>query len=197
MIPLFFGALAVVFLAELGDKTQLATLGLATRYPPAKVLIGVGLGFAVITGIGVLVGATIGAAIPEDVLTVVAGVLFLGFASRELWELRSLESDDDDDDDEVVERKMRSPILTSALTIGVAELGDKTQITAAALAARTEGVGIAAVWLGATLGELGACALAVLAGHLLKDRLSKRATHILAASAFLIAGLGTLATLAF
>jgi putative Ca2+/H+ antiporter (TMEM165/GDT1 family) len=194
MVAPFLAALTVVFLAELGDKTQLATLGLATRYPPWKVLLGVGLGFAVVTALGVAVGGALARAVPGDALTVAAGVLFLGFAGRELWELRDL---DDDDDEEIVERHTRSVVLTAAVTIAIAELGDKTQITAAALAARESGVGLVGVWAGATLGELGACALAVGAGHLLSDRLTPRAVHVLAASAFGLAGLGTLATLAF
>lgn len=193
MLAPFVTALVVVFVAELGDKTQLAALALSTRYPPLKVLAGVALGFAVVTLAGVAVGGLLAAAVPEDVLVLVAGLLFLGFAARELWELRDLPEDDGEDD--VVERHTRSPVLTSALTIAVAELGDKTQLTAAALAANTAGLGLVGVWAGATLGEVGACALAIGAGHLLRDRLERRTLLLLAAAAFTLAGLGTLATL--
>jgi putative Ca2+/H+ antiporter (TMEM165/GDT1 family) len=189
----FLAALGVVFLAELGDKTQLAALALATRYPPWKVLAGVALGFAVLTGIGVAVGGVLADAVPADALTVVAGVLFLGFAGRELWELRDDEEEAEDDD--LPARAGRSAVLTSALTIAVAELGDKTQLTAVALAANTSGAGLVGVWLGATMGEVAACGLGIGAGRWLRDRLRPRHVHMLAAGAFGVAGLVTLATL--
>lgn len=191
MLGPFFVALGVVFLAELGDKTQLAALALATRYPAIKVLAGVTLGFAVITGGGVLAGGALSAAVPDDVLTAVAGALFLGFAARELWELRG----DDDDEDEVVERHRRSAVMTSAVTIALAELGDKTQLTAVALAANTSGVGLLGVWAGATLGEAAACGIGIVAGRLLRDRLERRTLHLVAAAAFAIAGIAMLVTL--
>jgi Ca2+/H+ antiporter, TMEM165/GDT1 family len=189
----FFAALGVVFLAELGDKTQLAALALATRYPAAKVLAGVALGFAVVTGIGVAVGGALAEIVPDDVLTAVAGVLFLGFALRELWEARR--GEEDDEDEEVAERRSRSPVVTSALTIGIAELGDKTQLSAVALAANTSGIGLVGVWAGATLGEVAACALGIAAGRLLRDRLDRRVLSLVAAAAFGVAGVATLLTL--
>jgi putative Ca2+/H+ antiporter (TMEM165/GDT1 family) len=188
----FFGALGVVFLAELGDKTQLAALALATRYSPAKVLAGVALGFAVVTGMGVAVGGALAEVIPDDALTAVAGALFLAFAARELWEVSR---GDEDDDEEVAERHTRSAVMTSALTIGVAELGDKTQLTAVALAANTSGAGLVAVWAGATLGEVAACALGIVVGRVLRHRLDRRVLGLVAAAAFAIAGIATLLTL--
>jgi putative Ca2+/H+ antiporter (TMEM165/GDT1 family) len=186
-------AFGVAFLAELGDKTQLAALALATRYPAWKVLAGVALGFAVLTGVGVAVGGALADALPEDLVTVAAGLLFIAFGTRELLELRT--GEDDEDQDAVEERRTRSAVLTSALTIGVAELGDKTQIAAVALAAKTSGLGLVGVWIGATVGEVAACALGIGAGRWLRDRLDRRRLHVLAAAAFGIAGLATLATL--
>lgn len=208
MIGPFLGALAVVFVAELGDKTQLAALALATRHPPARVLAGVTLGFAVITLVGVAVGGLLAEAVPADALVLVAGLLFLAFGVRELLELRTLRAsgadshlpDAEDSGFEVgtAPRALgggRSAVLTSALTIGVAELGDKTQLTAAALAANTGGLGLVGVWAGATLGEVVACGLAIGTGHLLRDRLAPQALVGLAAGAFILAGGATLTTL--
>ncbi len=204
----FVGALVVVFVAELGDKTQLAALALSTRYPPARVLAGVTLGFAVITLVGVAVGGLLAEAVPADALVVVAGLLFLAFGARELVELRALRASGPDaqlPDAECsgvevgaappADRGGRSAVLTSALTIGVAELGDKTQLTAAALAANTSGLGLVGVWAGATLGEVAACGLAIGTGHLLRDRLAPQVLVALAAGAFILAGVATLATL--
>jgi putative Ca2+/H+ antiporter (TMEM165/GDT1 family) len=194
MVGPFLAAFGVVFLAELGDKTQLAALALATRYPPWKVLLGVALGFAVITALGVGVGGVLADTLPDELVTLAAGLLFLGFAVRELLELRDPD-DEEADEDELVERRTRSPVVTSALTIGLAELGDKTQIAAVALAANASGLALVGVWAGATAGEVAACALGIIAGRWLRDRLERRHLHLIAAGAFGIAGLATLATL--
>jgi Ca2+/H+ antiporter, TMEM165/GDT1 family len=52
----FFLAFAVVFLAELGDKTQLVALSLATRYRTVTVLAGITVAYAITNGVSVLVG---------------------------------------------------------------------------------------------------------------------------------------------
>ena len=75
----------VIFVAELGDKSQLMALAFATRYKALPVLAGITIATAVVHALSVVVGASVGAAFPTDVTSVVAGVAFLGFG---LWTLR-------------------------------------------------------------------------------------------------------------
>lgn len=153
-------ALAVVAVAELGDKTQLVALGLAARHRFVPVLAGITLAYGVTNGIAVLFGDLIGRSVGPRTLGIVVGLLFLGFA---VWTLRG---SDDEDEDEV--RTGRSVVLSVALAIGIAELGDKSMLTAGALAARGSAL---ATWVGATLGVAASTSLAVGVGRALGTRL--------------------------
>ena len=70
-------ALAAFFFAELGDKTQLATLTLATRYPPFGVWLGATLGMSLSAGLALVIGRALGTRLPERPIRIVAAVLFL------------------------------------------------------------------------------------------------------------------------
>ena len=79
----------MVFLAELGDKTQLAVLTLATRSPsPWGVLIGASVALVLSSVIAVVVGCTVARFIPDSATKIVhyaAGVLFIGFGIWTIW----------------------------------------------------------------------------------------------------------------
>ena len=71
------------FLAELGDKTMLATITLATQYPGAGGVTGVWLGstvgMVVADGLAILVGRALGRHLPEKAIRIGAAVLFFAF----------------------------------------------------------------------------------------------------------------------
>jgi len=77
----FLTTFSLIALAEFGDKTQLAVIALSTRYDRKKVFIGVILAFALVTGLGVLVGGVIYQFIPQNVIRILAGLLFVAFVS--------------------------------------------------------------------------------------------------------------------
>jgi Ca2+/H+ antiporter, TMEM165/GDT1 family len=168
-------AFAVVFVAELGDKTQLVALSLATRYRLPIVLAGMAIAYATTQGIAALVGAALGAALPTDAISVGAGILFLAFA---VWTLL-------DDEDEDADTAGRGSLLGVIGTMVVAELGDKSMLAGATLAADRSPF---PVWIGATLGETAAGAIAVVVGGVLGARLPERGTRLLAAALFAVFG---------
>lgn len=88
-------AFAVVFVAELGDKTQLVALGLAARYPLPVVLVGIGLAYTATQGLAALLGGALGAALPTTALGIGAAVLFFAFAAWTLVDV--LRADDGGD----------------------------------------------------------------------------------------------------
>lgn len=171
-------AFAVVFVAEFGDRTQLLLLALATRHRATPVVGGLLIGYGTMTVVAVALGAAIGSALPDTVVQVGSGLVFLGFA---VWTLLGDEDEEDDDVDERTERHPLALLLSIAGAIMVSEIGDKSMLATATLA--TEGDPVP-VWIGATLGILSAGALGVLAGRLLAERMRPEVLRWASASLF-------------
>ena len=173
-------AAALVFVAELGDKSQLLVLSLATRYRPLPVLLGFALAEGSANLLSAVVGGVLGATLPDAPLRIVGGLLFALFAWRAFRE-------DDDEDDDAPEVRPGHVVRSVAATMFVAELGDKTMLTTATLAAQQNPV---LTWVGGTLGITACGAIAVTVGRALGSRLPRRATRI--ASAVLFVAFGVL-----
>jgi len=184
----FLLAFGLIFVAELGDKTQLLALALAARHPVARVLLGVAIGTFAINLVSVLVGEMASLALPKFWIDLVAGIAFIGFG---LWTLRP---DDDDDDDDGGDRMRFGVVFTAAMSIFLAELGDKTMLATITLAGQRQQ--FVAIWLGASLGMFTANAAAVLAGGLIGSKLPEKAIRVAAALAFLATGAWILIALA-
>lgn len=176
-------AFVVVFLAELGDKTQLVALTLAGRYPARKVLVALGAAIAVLQTLSVTAGALVSRAVPDRAIAVGAGLLFLGFA---VWTWRTAQ---DDGDDDVGTDAGRAGLVSVTGAFFLAELGDKTMLTTAGLAADR---GPVPVWIGSFGAMLAATALAVLAGQALMSRVSPTLLRRIGAVAFAVVGTLTL-----
>ncbi|MGE5583743.1 MAG: TMEM165/GDT1 family protein [Bacillota bacterium] len=83
----FFLAFTTLFIAEMGDKTQLAVFTLvADSKAPVAVFFGASLALLVVTFIGVLFGGVVTKIIPVHYLKVASGLLFLGIGAFTLWE---------------------------------------------------------------------------------------------------------------
>ena len=125
LLPLL-SSFAIVALAELGDKTQIAVICLSAKYRPKAVFAGALLAFALIDGVSALIGGTIAPFIPTLWIGIAAGIAFLIFG---VYTLLSKE-------DLTVKIKERStPIASSFFLIAIMELGDKTQLAVLTLAA--------------------------------------------------------------
>ena len=175
----------VIFLAELGDKSQLMVLAFATRYRPLPVLVGVSLGAALLNGMSVGVGAVAATALPTRVLALAGGLTFLAFSAWALWRPGA------DDGAPDVDHATGSAVAAVALAFLLAELGDKTMIVAVTLATQASPWG---TWVGATLAIVAADGLAIAAGRSLGTRLSPRAVRLASAGAFLVFGILLLAS---
>jgi Ca2+/H+ antiporter, TMEM165/GDT1 family len=189
-MPAFLGAVAIafgaIFIAEFGDKSQLLVLAFATRYPWQPVVIGLVIAAAVIQGISVVVGAAVGAILPETAVAVVSGLAFIGVA---IWTLRG-EDEDDEAASTVAPLGGIGLVATVAGTFIVAELGDKTMLATFALAASQ---GPIPTWIGATAAMVAANLVAVVIGRTVGSRLSPRLVRIGSAVLFALAGLAILA----
>ncbi|HEX5588391.1 MAG TPA: TMEM165/GDT1 family protein [Acidimicrobiia bacterium] len=174
---------AVIFVAELGDKSQLMALTFAARYPAIPILIGITIATAVVHAMSVLLGAVVAVSLPTDAINIAAGVAFLGFA---VWTMRGDSLDDEEEAKAArAERGNRSAIIAASGAFFLAELGDKTMLATITLATTH---GLFGTWLGSTLGMVAADALAILVGRLLGTRLPERTIQIGATVLFVLFG---------
>jgi len=209
----FAVATVLITLAELGDKTQLLALCLATRYSWWQVLIGIFGATLFIHLFSTLFGQYVGSLVPELWLGIITGLLFIGFG---VWTLRG----DSVDDDEVAAPGRFGPIMTVAIAFFLAELGDKTQIMTMTIAADPaavlrafgsagpaisrvlDSVGLNAsgltptqsfwgVWMGSTVGMMIADGVAIVVGSILGKRLPERLITRISGALFIVFGLAT------
>jgi putative Ca2+/H+ antiporter (TMEM165/GDT1 family) len=177
----FLVSFGIIFVAELGDKSQLMALAFAARYRALPILIGISLATAVVHAVSVGIGAAVGVALPIRAINLVAGLAFFAFAA---WTVRG----DSLDDDEAarVDRSMRSAVIAASVAFFLAELGDKTMLATITLATKE---GLLGTWAGSTVGMVAADALAIGVGQQLGNRVSERAIKIGAAVTFVVFGL--------
>ena len=170
----------IIFIAELGDKSQLMALAFAARYRPLPILIGITAATAVVHAFSVLVGAMLGAALPTKKISIVAGIAFLLFAA---WTVRGDKLSDEEASK--AGRTARSAVIAVAVAFFLAELGDKTMLATITLAT-TEG--LLGTWIGSTLGMVVADGMAIAVGAQLGKRLPARAIKVGAAASFVVFG---------
>lgn len=180
-------AFALLFLAELGDKTQLMTMTLAHRYPVRPVLAGVFAAFLLLNLLAVLLGAALYRYLPQSAVLLAAALLFLYFAWRS-WR----EADDTEAQEDVAKMGARGAFISSFVLIFVAELGDKTQLALIALAASSGALW--SVFTGGTLALWTVSAIGVFLGSTLLRKIPPHWMHRIAALLFAFFGLLALAT---
>lgn len=178
MLEAFLASFGLVFLAELGDKSMVLAIAFAARYRPWPVLGGIAIAAFTMLGLSTLVGAALGAALPERAVAIAGGLIFLGFG---IWTL----VDDDDDDDEDAGLRSTSVLLGVTLAFLIAEFGDKTMLATLALAGTQPPV---PTWIGASLGMTAASGIAIAVATLVGRQLNERVLRLVAAAAFLLFG---------
>jgi Ca2+/H+ antiporter, TMEM165/GDT1 family len=180
----FWAALAVsfgvIFVAELGDKSQLMAMTFATRYRTLTVLAGISIATALVHLVSVGAGVWLGAAIPTGPISLIAGIAFLIFGG---WTLRG--DSLTEEEKAKAQRNQRSALFAVGGAFFLAELGDKTMLATITLATQHGWFG---TWIGSTVGMVAADALAIIVGRLLGRRLPEKAIKYGAAALFVIFG---------
>ncbi|MFK7958574.1 MAG: TMEM165/GDT1 family protein [Lysobacterales bacterium] len=152
---------ALIALAEIGDKSQLVCMTLATRHRPLPILMGAATAFAVLNLLAVMFGAVVAAWMPDRAMSGVAAVLFGLFGVHALLSGNKSEPEDE------MNNSVANLFFATLFLILVAEFGDKTQISVAALAGSLPHL---QVWLGATMGLVTVSSLGVWAGRTVLQR---------------------------
>lgn len=182
---LFVKVFFTEFIAEMGDKTQLMLIALTSKYKLRDIILGTAAAILVLNGLAVLAGGLVSEFIPDWLIKTIAALAFLYFAA-------STVADDEDEEEEGQKTKIKFAPLAVFCTFFVAELGDKTQLTAITFGAN-EGMSVAfIVWIGCSLGLFAADILGMLVGYLLKSKTPDGLLNTLAFVIFSVFGVYTL-----
>lgn len=194
----------ILFIGELGDKTQLIVFNLALEYPKFyKVGIGASLGFAVIVTLGVFFGALITAFIPVFIISIISGIIFIVIGLLESRNLKTLyrenkqgkinseslvnniNSDGSSEKSKFAKLK-RNPYLAGFFAIFIMELGDKTQLLtitlASVYAAPIE------VWLGSFFALITVAWIGILLGGFIARKVPKFYLKLISVALFIFVG---------
>ncbi len=169
----------LVFVSEMGDKTQLLALVLAARFrKPVPIMFGILVATILNHALASYVGAYVTHYFSADILKWTLAATFIGFG---LWMLIP------DKDEGFKDKHHWGPFLTTTVAFFFAEMGDKTQLATVALGAKYAAPLM--VTLGTTLGMLCADGLAVFFGHKFTDRVPMVLVHRIASGLFILFGI--------
>jgi Ca2+/H+ antiporter, TMEM165/GDT1 family len=177
----FLTSAGVVAISEIGDKTQLLALILAVRFrKPVPIILGILVATLANHAAAALAGGWIASAVDPTILRWILGILFLGMAG---WALIP----DKIDESEHQRAYAGGAFVATAVAFFLAEIGDKTQIATAALAAQFET--LLPVVVGTTLGMMIADVPAVLIGDRVAHRINLKYVRWVAAAIFVALGI--------
>ena len=210
---IFLTTFGILFLGELGDKTQLIVFNLSLEQEkPYKVGIGATIGFAVIVTLGVFIGAVITKFIPLSIINIVSGIVFIVVGLLGIPGIKKIynekknknvneetndfnkveESDNNDNQRSIFSRLKKNAYLAGFFSIFIMELGDKTQILTITLASTSSSP--IEVWLGSFFALISLAWLGVFFGALIARKIPKFYLKLGSTIIFIIIGVVTLLT---
>ncbi|MEI7548609.1 MAG: TMEM165/GDT1 family protein [Actinomycetota bacterium] len=186
MITAFLVAFGTVFLAELPDKTMVASLVLTTRFRrPLAVWVGVSCAFVMHVVLAVSVGSLLRHLPTKPVRLAVAALFVVGGIIM----LRAKHEEEDEGSPASGTTTFRKVALTAASVVGLAEFGDLTQLATAGIATRYSAP--VAVALGAWCALVTVAASAVTAGHWIVQHVPLKIVQRVAGVVFVSFGVAT------
>lgn len=168
---------ALIAAAEIGDKSQLVCMTLASRHRPLPVLLGAVAAFAFLNSLAVVFGVAIASWLPEHLVAAIVAFLFAAFG------IHSLRIESEDENEDIKEKSGHGIFFTTFLLITVAEFGDKTQLAVVALSSTATPI---AVWFGSTAALVSTSALGILAGRTILQKIPLGLLHKVSGVIFLM-----------
>lgn len=175
----FLSAFGLIFIAEMGDKTQLLALAFSTKYKTGDVLKGVFAGAFLNHALAILFASFISRYASLNNIQLIASFIFLVFGFLSLVV-------EYEDEDEKKEKSFSNPILAVAAAFFIGELGDKTQLTAMALGAGAKSPFM--ILLGTSLSMVAVSYVGIYTGKVLGKKIPEITMKMIAAVIFLIFG---------
>ncbi len=177
-----WNSFVLIFIGEMGDKTQLLSLVLIARYKrPWTILFGVFIATLLNHALATWAGSWVASWVAPQTLSWILAMTFFAFG---LWILIP------DKEGEVRTSSSHGVLLTTVVAFFLAEMGDKTQLATIALGARYPSATL--VTLGSTLGMLASNALAIFLGERLLKRIAMKWVRLFACVLFMLFGVAIL-----
>lgn len=183
-MTVFLTVLLTIFIAEMGDKTQLLLVAMAGKYKVSHILTGTWLATVLLNVLAVGVGAALGSYLDMRVIKLAAGLAFFWFA----WS--TLKGEEEEESEKEIKHRA-GPVLAIFGSFFIGELGDKTQLSAITLAANyTQHQFMSAfqVFLGCTLGLILADLIGLIVGVVLKSKMPTGILNTLSFAIFAVFG---------
>lgn len=181
---IFLTVLITIFVAEMGDKTQLLLVAMAGKYKIPHILTGTWLATVVLNLMAVGVGAALSNYLDMRIIKLVAGFAFFWFAYA------ALQSDDEEEEQREMKHHL-GPVFAIFGSFFIGELGDKTQLSGITLAANYTNQSLmnaVYVFLGCTIGLILADMIGLIAGVVLKSKIPAGVLNILSFLIFAVFG---------
>lgn len=188
----FLIAFFLIFLSELGDKTQLLVLSFSSKLKTFRILIGVALGSFFSHGMAILFGSAIGNLNHPIVHTLLQWITYLSFIFFGVFTLLPKEDTKPDSSTKssflhTISKLPIGYVFMIAFSIAIGELGDKTFLASLGLGIRYPNAKLFLI-LGAILGMVTSDSIAILFGKLLSHKISEKAMNVLSGILFLLFG---------
>ncbi len=185
ILVLFFTVAITEFFAEMGDKTQFMLIGMSSKYKLKDIILGTLVAILILNGIAVFAGGIISVFIPDWIIKFIASLAFLYFGITSLCKK-------DDDEEEGGASKFKFAILAVFCTFFIAELGDKTQLTAITFGANGGIKKALIIWAACVTGFFAADMIGMLIGLFLKKKMPEGFLNIASFVLFSIFGFITI-----
>lgn len=183
-MAVFLTVLLTIFIAEMGDKTQLLLVAMAGKYKVSHILTGTWLATVLLNIMAVGVGAALSNYLDMRIIKMIAGVAFFWFAYS------TLKGEEEEEEEKEMKHKL-GPIFAIFVSFFIGELGDKTQLSGITLAANyTQHSLLNAffVFLGCTLGLILADSIGLIVGIALKSKMPTGILNTLSFAVFAVFG---------
>lgn len=178
MINEMIKAFLLVFVAEMGDKSQIIAMTFATQYKKKDVLAGVAIAAILNHGLAIVLGRYLSKVVPLNLVQILGGFVFIIFGVLSLK---------DEELDDFNANKSLGPISTVAMAFFISELGDKTQLTAMTLA--SEATSPLFILIGTASAMVTTSALGILVGSKIGDKIPDIFIKIVSSVVFVIFGI--------
>jgi putative Ca2+/H+ antiporter (TMEM165/GDT1 family) len=179
-MEIFFSSFLVIFLAEMGDKTQIITMSFAAKYKLTTTISAIALAIIINSLLAVTAGTIIFNFAPSGTIQLISYVIFICFG---IWTLLTL---NDKGSAEKSANLVINPFVTIALFFTISEFADKTQLATMLLSIQTQTT--LPVFLGAATGLFTANLIAIIIGSILGKKIPEKIIKIISSGIFILIG---------